>query len=70
MSAGRGGPSMTATAAGMHRSAGASDSESLVDKAGVCDRVIFCFALAFSSLVILGLAPGLVEAGLADGAAS
>ena len=65
---------MTATAAGMYRSAGASDSESLVDKAGVCDRVIFCLALAFSSLVILGLVAGLalgfVDAGLADGAAS
>ena len=61
---------MTTTAAGTYRSAGAEDSESLVDKAGVSDRVIFCLALAFSSFVILGLAPGLVEAGFADGAAS
>ena len=42
---------MTATAAGTWRAEGAEDSESLIDKAGVCDLVIFCFALAFSSLV-------------------
>ena len=54
---------MTATAAGTWRAKGTEDSESLVDKAGVCDLVIFCFALAFSSLVSLGLAPDRMPVG-------
>ena len=54
---------MTATTAGTWRTEGAEDSESLVVKAGVCDLVIFCCALAFSSLVGLGLAPDLEDAG-------